>query len=267
MQVLHNMFEYFKFPAGEVHCRLQDWVFESETLYKEFDGKESLNDYIMSLLMVADVHKFKRLFLPYLPYSRQDRPTSKNEPFSLKVLGKVLATANFPEIVTMDVHSDAAFGCVDNLRNIAIEDILDLCEYGNSYGKTLVIPDQGAWKRLKNVSDSFGNSVICVKERNTETGYLTIKQVVGDYYKRKCLIVDDICDGGATFIQLATELLNNGAEEVNLFVTHGIFSKGIQVLRDAGINQIFTTDSFPKKDGVDYVVSCEEIYKKGFLGK
>jgi len=56
------------------------------------------------------------------------------------------------------------------------------------------------------------------------------------------MIVDDICDGGATFILLAKELYAAGAKEVNLFVTHGIFSKGLIPLYEAGIKRIFTQD-------------------------
>ena len=37
----------------------------------------------------------------------------------------------------------------------------------------------------------------------------------------------------------AKELYKLGALEVQLFTTHGIYSKGVQVLKDAGIVKIF----------------------------
>ena len=49
---------------------------------------------------------------------------------------------------------------------------------------------------------------------------------------RNCLIVDDICDGGGTFIPLAKKLKNAGAKTVTLYVTHGIFSKGLDPLKE-----------------------------------
>ena len=55
-------------------------------------------------------------------------------------------------------------------------------------------------------------------------------------------MVDDLCDGGATFILLAKELLSKGAKEVHLFVSHGIFSRGLGVLFDAGIKRVFVKD-------------------------
>ena len=51
--------------------------------------------------------------------------------------------------------------------------------------------------------------------------------------------MDDICDGGRTFIELAKALKVDGPRSVWLYVTHGIFSQGFGVF--AGI---FTTDSF-----------------------
>ena len=56
------------------------------------------------------------------------------------------------------------------------------------------------------------------------------------------LVWDDLCDAGGTFILLAKELLTNGAKEVNLFVSHGLFTKGTQILFDAGIKRIFTKE-------------------------
>jgi ribose-phosphate pyrophosphokinase len=58
------------------------------------------------------------------------------------------------------------------------------------------------------------------------------------------VITDDICDGGMTFIHVAQRLKALSAERVVLFVTHGIFSKGLGVF-DGLIDHFYTTDSFP----------------------
>jgi len=60
---------------------------------------------------------------------------------------------------------------------------------------------------------------------------------------RTAIITDDICDGGYTFIKVAEQLKAKGASKVILFVTHGIFSKGLGVF-DGLIDHVFTTDSF-----------------------
>jgi ribose-phosphate pyrophosphokinase len=107
--------------------------------------------------------------------------------------------------------------------------------------------------------DVFGlcNVVYCNKKRDPETGKLDGFSIY-DYDPNpnsngtELLIVDDICDGGGTFVGLAKKLREAGAKKVHLFVTHGIFSKGVPL---EGIDTIYTTDSFqPDTYGFNKVV-------------
>ena len=65
-----------------------------------------------------------------------------------------------------------------------------------------------------------------------------------DLTGKYAVIIDDICDGGGTFIPIAKELKAKGCRKVVLYVTHGAFTKGTQVLFENGIDEIFTTNSF-----------------------
>ena len=66
-----------------------------------------------------------------------------------------------------------------------------------------------------------------------------------DYHlKKDVTIVDDISDGGRSFIELAAVLRKRNVGKIYLYVTHGIFSKGLDVLFEAGIDEVFTTNSF-----------------------
>ena len=67
------------------------------------------------------------------------------------------------------------------------------------------------------------------------------------------LLVDDICDGGGTFIGLANECFPSWAD-YDLYVTHGIFSKGTDILFDAFVN-VITTDSLPQYHSNHTVIS------------
>jgi ribose-phosphate pyrophosphokinase len=255
MLIEETMLKSFMFPAGEVHVRDPRPSLDPGILYlpiptaPEDDDEDSLslNDWIMQILLLTNVkkragHKFS-LFLPYLPYSRQDRPTSPNEPFSLKVFGDLINSQGYEKVYTLDVHSDVAFGCIDNLVNIPISFIfhnfkpkeIDFKDY------VLVVPDQGAYKRLHALQPYFKWFAVALKHRDTKTGHLKIEGLIGDVVAEKCLIVDDICDGGGTFKLLADALMNEGAESVDLFVTHGIFSKGPELDK---INNIYTTNSY-----------------------
>ena len=88
----------------------------------------------------------------------------------------------------------------------------------------------------------------CGKRRNVTTGELSGFTVpIEDLKNRPCLIVDDICDGGGTFLGLGSELKKKNAGELFLAVSHGIFSKGFDQLSDI-YTQLFTTDSIQTLD-------------------
>ncbi len=72
-----------------------------------------------------------------------------------------------------------------------------------------------------------------------------------------CFIVDDICDGGRTFIELAKTLKEKGAEKIYLYITHGIFSNGFGDL-STYFEHIYTTNSFPAK-GPEKLVSVVNV--------
>lgn len=238
-----------RFPATEVHTKFFVPPNDKDKLLYIFKSEDdTVNDQLMRILQAASLLEKTAdvdLLLPYLPYSRMDRPIPESgDPFSLKIYGDLLNTAKFSKVYTLDVHSDVAYACVDNLVNINIKDIINIGypKDHEIYDKTLVIPDQGAAKRLYTLKSDFDNSVMAVKHRDTNDGSLKIECVVGDVKDRDCIIVDDICDGGGTFVLLANELYKRGAKSIELWVTHGIFSKGLDHLYDAGINKIRTTD-------------------------
>lgn len=240
---------YFKFPDGASHVNvdlLPEYNIDPYCLYIPFDPEEmTINDHLMMVVLGCDAKQRMLnssefdVFLPYLPYARQDRRTREGEAFSLQAIGRVLNTAPHRNIISLDVHSDVAFACVNGLISIPPESIWDLESFKDM---TLVIPDQGAWKRLHQLD--FSNPIITIKTRDTSSGFLKIEHVIGDVEGKNCLIIDDIVDGGATFCLLSRKLHDLGANSVELMVTHGIFSKGVDVLLDSGISQIYTTDSF-----------------------
>jgi ribose-phosphate pyrophosphokinase len=274
--------EFLTFPAGELHCRICPGIPNKDPLYLPRHPGEDLNVYLMRNILAVEAKNapFRSLYLPYLPYARQDRITEKGEPFSLKVVGNILNTLKLKRLFTLDVHSPVAFACIDNLVSIGIDEYLDemldmghmrkFDEYGpvddeeddydviSSNYDMLIVPDAGAMKKLGPLIPRFRDHSVMIKIRDTHTGKLSIK---GGYSSalvegKRCLIVDDICDGGGTFILIAMYLKNLGAKSIDLAITHGIFSKGLLPLRVAGIGKIFCTNSIPQaKDVQDLFIT------------
>lgn len=182
------------------------------------------------------------LHFTYLPYARADRKFSEGEPDSpLEQFMELLP--DFDRIVVDDPHNEQALldaGGWDDLEIISQENILRMVIQSTPRLRelkdfVLIAPDKGSVKKINNVLEMFQQSkvfptvVLADKIRDPETGNITkLSLPPVDLSGQTCLIVDDIVDGGGTFIGLAKLLKqNHNADTVILYATHGIFSKGL----------------------------------------
>lgn len=237
---------YFVFSGGEVHCRVID-----------MPADILVTDYTMNgfMALAQNVEIYRRagkpkinVIYPYFPYGRQDRVMVDNEPFSLKTFCDMVNALKLDSITIWDPHSDVTSALLNNCRVIPQWDIARRCmpqEYFSNPDILFVSPDAGAYKKLSKLIVDDKRICIGVKNRNPG-GQITHTGVYHPYNSlalRICVIVDDICDGGRTFIELAKELRAQGAWRVYLYVTHGIFSQGFDELKKY-IDRIHTTNSF-----------------------
>lgn len=212
------------------------------------------NQEIIELVHIVDVLASKyqigmkniSLHVPYLPYARADRRFHENQSYGLKIFAEIIQ--DFKQISTQDPHSEKFEAWLDNFATVPTLNqefkelpfnktpLIDLIDSDNFM---VCAPDQGASDRCDNFVQWIENATgyksvpiaFCKKKRCTETGAILQTELDEiDYKDKNILIVDDICDGGATFVQLASKLKEQGAESVSLFVTHMIASKGPQAL-------------------------------------
>lgn len=116
----------------------------------------------------------------------------------------------------------------------------------NTKDYLLISPDGGALKKVYKLAQFLGGQPVieCSKMRDVKTGQLSgFKVFADDLAGKTCVIVDDICDGGGTFLGLAKELKAKNVGKLILVVTHGIFSKGLEELTTV-FDEIYCTDSF-----------------------
>lgn len=222
--------QVWKIDAKLERVNTINWDFENE---QEFLHVAQLVDLLRTMS-----HERITLIIPYFPYARQDKEVSNKSTFALRTFCKLLKTLDVNDIITYDLHSDVAKEYLPNLTDVSPLTAIDRAiMYTNP--DYVVYPDKGAKARYTKHVDT--KSVSINKVRNQSTGEL---QIIGlnediDLTNKKVLIVDDICDGGGTFI-LATNLLKEkGTKEVNLYTTHGIYSKGLTILKSCGINRVF----------------------------
>lgn len=184
------------------------------------------------------------LVVPYLPYGRQDKQVSNSTSFALHTFTDILYHANISRIETFDAHSSVQTGTYieSTSPNEFHHSIFD--------HDVVCFPDKGALTRYSRAFEGVP-MIYCEKIRNQLNGEITgleVKNPSGvDLNGLKILIIDDICDGGMTFIKVAEALkASTTPQTIDLAVSHGLFSKGKQCLYDAGINTIYTTNSLIK---------------------
>jgi ribose-phosphate pyrophosphokinase len=238
-------YESFIFSGGERHVRLFDYshlrAFPDAGCPIRITAHLRSNEAIMELLLVCDALRRLypdnklRLRCPYLPYARQDRVMQMGESLALKVLCSLVNDLSFEKIEVWDVHSDVGLALLEgNVEHKGCEMFVPLVPavyYPEDV--VLVAPDAGASKKVSKVARAMGKPMVqASKKRDTRDGSITATEVFSEHIGgRNFLIVDDICDGGRTFIELAKVLRPLTDGKIFLYVTHGIFSKGVEPFR------------------------------------
>jgi len=241
MEIIVNgeKIEQFIFPGGECHVGINASKITDKT---EILAKLTNSDSIMSLLMTVDAvrqvneNTIIDLCIPYFPYARQDRVCNEGEAFSLKVMAGLINSLNCNSVSVYDPHSKIAVDSINNCKVVSMSEIVkdSVLSYIVKEDDMLVVsPDKGAEKKVAALAEELKSEVIFGKKvRDLKTGKITHTEIEGEVEGRNCIIFDDICDGGRTFIELAKILNKNGAKNIILYVTHGIFSKGLGGLKE-----------------------------------
>ena len=240
----------WQYPAGEIGLRLNPDKEEiPEFLIKSSEDLMTCCLYLNAKLFNST--PVRKIYLPYMPYSRQDRVVTKGDPAPLDLLASMFRACGVRTIFTDDIHSKKGIEWFNNL-GIVIENRYPKAKfdttaehYKNLYGTkniVLVAPDKGSKERVNALNEPHKFPILCLdKVRNKESGQIeSIKydEIAGDeklpqiFTKTDLfLVVDDICDGGGTFEEIGKLLKTDFPQAVlGLFVTHGIFSKGFKEL-------------------------------------
>jgi len=250
-------YKKFTFSGGEPHIVINEDLSEVDEINISHRIR-SFND--MGLLLLAinalrnmGVEKIN-LLLPYFPAARQDRIMRQGEALSVKVYADLINSLNLNSISIFDPHSDVSPALLNNCKVIDNHQFIKTVLQELKEDTLLISPDAGAFKKIDKLATYLHKDeiVACSKSRNPKTGKLSGFKVYADDLKGKdCLIVDDICDGGGTFLGLAKELKAKNAGKLYLAISHGICSKGFDNLSKE-FEKIYTTDSFNTMENTEY---------------
>jgi len=246
MRNLHEL-NIANFPDGHKHLILKKEDLGYYDLEEVAISIRSFDDLFLLAQLKQICPNLIRLQINYLLGARCDRQFSEGEAVDLQIIGKFLNSLKFKEINILKPHSIRSLQYIDNSYEFTMtKDLLQQCIMDNNLiDYSIISPDKGAsqW-----ITKELGNEGIIQCNKVREGG--VVKSVTfTDTIKETCIIVDDLCDGGATFIELAKELKAHGAKDVYLIVTHGIFSRGFNEL-EKYLTKIYFTNSFLDKDDI-----------------
>ncbi len=248
----NDLVELKKFAGGECHVKFLT-EFDAEDKVR-INTRLNSSDDIMNLCLAVDALRnmfvnYIEVFMPYIPYARQDRVMVPGESLSIKVVANIINSLNLNKVIVFDAHSDVSVALINNCINTPnYEMVKHFLNEFNLSDFTLVSPDLGAYKKVDKLATkiNYKNQIATgIKVRDLATGQIIKSDVNTDDLKGKaCIIIDDICDGGRTFIELAKALKEKNAGDLYFIASHGIFShNAIDRLKEAGFKNVCSSNS------------------------
>lgn len=257
-----------KFPGGEVGVNINTgsmtWIDGVRQGVASIDlvAKIQNSDQLMAMFLATDA--LRRVYpeakidliIPYFPYARQDRVCNAGEALSVKVVAQLVNAQNYASVVVVDPHSPTLVAALDRCHTVDQYQVFSSIKQ-NWAEWVLIAPDMGAAKKVEDFAKRVGAKDVLYFNKNRElaTGKITGMKMLNPEIltgEDNLLVLDDICDGGRTFVELAQvfDVLDDEGQHINynrleLAVSHGIFSKGVSVLTSR-FDHVYTTDSLPQ---------------------
>ena len=243
------------FPDSEIYVEIKENIRRDEIfLLAGFSTESNKNNDILELMLIIDAVRRSNpskinVIFPYYSYARQDRRTNRS-PISGKVIANMLCHTGINSVICMDLHSLQTQGFFNN--NVVCEHISALKTMRDSivaaivpsYWDVVVSSDVGGTSRARYFSNLLNLPIAIIDKRRPEPGISKVMNVIGDVEGKKCVIVDDMIDGGGTLVGAAEALKLSGSVRVDCVAVHGVFSgKSIERIEQSDIGTLYITDS------------------------
>ncbi|WP_417770696.1 ribose-phosphate pyrophosphokinase [Stappia sp.] len=249
-----------RFNDGEIFVEVFENV-RGEDMFIIQPTSNPANDNLMELLIMADALRRSSAaritaVIPYFGYARQDRRSKARTPISAKLVANMIVEAGIERVLTMDLHAAQIQGFfdipVDNLYASPIFALDIKAHFAGRLDELMVVsPDVGGVARARELAKRIGAPLAIVDKRREKPGEVAEMTVIGDVSGKSCLIVDDICDTAGTLCKAAEVLIENGANEVHSYITHGVLSApAVERITKSVMKSLVITDSIMAPEAV-----------------
>jgi ribose-phosphate pyrophosphokinase len=270
-----------KFPDGQQTVDLTEWKDLDYTDPVKITSRlNSFKDLELIICAVGTIRNIKpnkdiMLHIPYFLGSRSDRKFVEGGVNYLKqVICPIINSLNFTCVIVLDPHSDVLEACLNNYEKVSNDIVVEhsllslASRYTDPVGfkPAIVSPDAGALKKIYDVAknNNIEKVITASKVRDIKTSKIVKTELPETDWTgiSDVLIIDDICDGGRTFIELAKAIRESGfTGTLSLVVSHGIFSAGLKPLNEH-FDYIFTTNSVVDQNDPEFSLKNDnELHK------
>ncbi len=246
--------ELSTFANDETYVRYMESIRGADVFIVQ-TGSEPVDRNLMELLLMIQAAKLasaKRItaVIPWFPYSRQDRKAKPREPISGRLVADMLQLAGADRVLTMDLHA----GQIQGFFTIPVDHMTALPLFAKHFrdlgltgeGVVSVAPDAGRAKHALKFSEMIGADFAIMHKTRPAHEQVGIVEVTGRVRGKIAVVGDDVTTTGGTQIAGAKVLLEHGAKDVWMFVTHSLLDADtLARVAAAGITGLVITDTVP----------------------
>lgn len=179
------------------------------------------------------------LLITYFGYARQDR-VGGNEALGAQVISNFLKNFITKKTVAIHVHSKRLHDYLTFENYIPYDLFYPIAQKAD----IIVAPDFGAKDLAETIGKKCNKQVIVAEKKHPAREQVEIMHITENVKNKKILIVDDMIATGNTIMTVAEKLITQGAHEVNVMATHGIFAGNAQKkLTESNIKNIYVTNT------------------------
>jgi len=242
------------FENGETYCRYHESIRGADVFLVQ-TGVGDVDSSLMELLFMIQAAKLasaKRItaVIPLFPYARQDRKAKPREPISARLVADMIQLAGADRVLTMDLHAGQIQGFftipVDHMtaQPLFARHFKDLGLTGP--GVVSVAPDEGRAKVAVRFANMIEGDFAIMHKTRPARDQAEITEVTGKVRDKVAIVGDDVIMTGGTLIANVHALLAQGAKEVYVYATHGVFcGNALAKFHDAPIEGMVVTDTVP----------------------
>jgi ribose-phosphate pyrophosphokinase len=134
----------------------------------------------------------------------------------------------------------------------------------------VVAPDAGRVRVCERWTDRLGCPLAIIHKRRDPdvANQVKVLEVVGKVQGRTCILVDDMVDTGATIVNAAEALFEQGADQVIVTATHGVLSGGaVARITASRLKELVITDSIQPTQAVRVAHNIRVLSVASLIGE